>query len=128
MKKRFGCLFFVIGGLGGYLFGAFESRYLVAYIDENEAIQIGLENARFHCTETRYTHPVDCHNFKLKEIHELKTGWWLIFLSSDARRTDEMWVGRRGEYDSMGGDNLDGESVDGITENSPAPAPAKSKR
>lgn len=121
MKKRFGCLFFVVGGLGGYLFCAFENRYLTPYIGKAEAIQIGLENARAHCSDTRYTHPVDCRNFRLKEIHEQTSGWWFIFLSSDGRRTSGMWIGRRGEYDSMGGDNLDGISADGVTENAPPP-------
>lgn len=121
MKKRFALLAFVGGLCGGYGYGVFESRYLIPYIDRPEAIRGGLEIARIHCSETRYTHPVDCVRFSLESIDETKTGWWMTFRSHDGRRSDSMWIGRRNEYDATGEDNLDGVAADGITQNSPAP-------
>lgn len=125
MKKRFGCLLFVIGGLGGYLYGSFESRYLIPYIDRDEAIKGGLEIAQIHCSETRYTHPVDCLHLTLETIDETKDGWWMTFVSRDGHRRDSMWIGRRNEYDSTGSENLDGVATDGVTENSPPQARTK---
>ncbi len=123
MTQRNGCLSFIVGGLVGGLIvagiDAFYHRFNPGYIDRNEAIEMGRYDAGYHCKETKYTHPVDCSHFTVKTIYEAKDGWTIEFQSADHRRTEGMWIGRRGEYDSVGGENLDGMSADGKTENSP---------
>ena len=129
MKSRSAFLAFVIGcllgGMSVALASAFLDWYAPGYIDRGEAVAMALEDVRIHCSETRYTHPVDCVNFSVKSVSEAKDGWAIEFESVDHRRTETNWIGRRGEYDSMGTTNLDGNSGDGITENTPVRKVAK---
>jgi len=119
MRYAFGCLTFLLGGLLVGIYDIIQAKVNPGYIDQKQAIAESMDATRKFCRETRYTHPVDCVHFTLKSINELKDGWNISLQSIDKRRTDSMWIGRRGEYDSLGTENLDGEQPDGITENAP---------
>lgn len=132
MKSRPALLAFVIGcllgGLSVALASSFLGWYAPGYIDRSAAAAMALEDVRIHCSQARYSHPVDCVNFSLKSVSESKDGWTIEFESADHRRTETNWIGRRGEYDSMGTTNLDGNSANGLTENAPVQTPPSAKR
>jgi hypothetical protein len=131
MKKPSGCLLLIIilliGLVIGYVYGLFETRQLMSYIDRDEAIEIGLMGMQHNCRDRRFTHPVDCKNFRVTEVIEDKTGWWITYLSLDGRREGSKLIKRRGEYESTSYENFDGVLMNGV-ENSPPPnaAPATS--
>lgn len=107
MKKRYGLVLFVAGGMLVACIDAFNARFKPGYIDRAEAIALGLSDARDSCLDRPSTSRVDCLHLSLKTIYEEKDGWAMTFESVDERRTWTFWIGRRGEYDSMGWTNAD---------------------
>ncbi len=101
------------------IYDAILDKVNPGYIDESQAIAEALDATRKFCRETSFTHPVDCVHFRLKSITEVKDGWNISLQSIDMRRTDSMWIGRRGEYDSLGTENQNDNNTDGGPKNTP---------
>ena len=106
MTNHKGCLSFLAGGLivgfMVFIYDAFQSRYDTKYLSKNEAIVMGLEDSQAKCEDAKYSPPFDCAHLRLVSIYEADDGWTMAFESSDKRHQSGAWIGRRGEYDSVG--------------------------
>lgn len=126
MKRGIGCLYlfltFALGAVTSFGVHAFLDRFDTYYLNRNEALTDALFNARYHCKEAIHPRPVDCRHFDLTREDEDASGWYFQFTSADGRRTDWMWIGRRGEYDAMGQTDMDdpNQPPAAINENVPA--------
>lgn len=111
MRGKVGCfslLFaFTLGALTCFGVYGFLDRFDTYYLSRHEAFVDALADTRAHCREAAHVHPVDCNRFSLTQEEETPSGWFFRFTSVDGRRTDSMWIGRRGEYDSTGQTNMD---------------------
>ena len=110
MSKPIGCTLIVAVGLtmfilGGLLVGVWDwiAERSTPYIVRDEAVTRALENVRYHCQQLRKGSAVDCVNFRLTKVSESEDGWNIEHTSKDGHMKDEMFIGRRGEYDGLSG-------------------------
>lgn len=102
MKKRFGVLMFVLGG-GTVAVRDWAVNRHTPYLDKRATLELAMDDARAQC-QVALGQKIDvCRNFRLKRIDESKDGWTIEFVSMDGHWTDSAWIGRRGEYDALGG-------------------------
>ncbi len=76
------------------------------YLDRNEAIAFAANEARAICRDQPRQTGVDCLHYRLTDISEMKEGWIIKLASTDRRRVETQFVGRRGEYDDVATSNL----------------------
>lgn len=74
------------------------------YIDRTEAIAQANEIAQDDCLHYARGKIRSCGSVAIAQIDEKKDGWYINFRSSEIAGRNYMFVGRRGEYDSMGDD------------------------
>lgn len=108
--NRYGCLVFVAGlFFGGLSIAAYDhyiDHYVIKYIGREEAIQQGLEGVRHLCESDRSVLNEDCKVLTLVRIGEAVDGWGLGFRSSNGRKVYGVSVGRRGEFDYTGEEQI----------------------
>ncbi len=106
MKIPFGCLMFI---LGAAVIAAWQyhAERVTPYLDQRQALAYALEDVQDQCQQTPHRHAVDCQHYKLTTLYEGKEGWTFELTSLDGRRVYGLWIGRRGEYDSLGTTDLD---------------------
>ena len=102
MKKRYGCGLGIIGVLVGMSAFAIHDWAYPGYIDRDEAVARGLDNARIHCANSGKVSTDECKTIALSDVYEADNGWSLTFESRHKYHIEDLWIGRRGEYDSMG--------------------------
>ena len=93
---------FVLGASTVSVWDWAVNRY-TPYLDRKAALAFALDDARSQCQAALGQQIDACRNFRLKRIEEDKDGWVIEFISMDGRWTDSAWIGRRGEYDALGG-------------------------
>ena len=109
-RRGVGCLSllmtFCLGLITGFVIFWVDNA-TTPYINRQTAIRYALENAQGHCSDRHNAHPVDCVHFRLIDSKEDEDGWHFVLQSRDGRRTDSMFIGRKGEYDSTGVTDMD---------------------
>lgn len=88
---------FSLGLVVGYYVYAWVDRAR-AYFDRDTALRQGMKIAEDRCRRTNRVPPIECDRGVLAREQEDATGWFLIFDFNGGRRTDAIWIGRRGEY------------------------------
>jgi hypothetical protein len=102
VKNRCGCGLGIIGILVGRSAFAIRDWAYPGYIDRDEAFARGMENARIHCADSGKVSTNECRTIALSDIYKADDGWSLTFESRHRYHSEDLWIGRRGEYDSMG--------------------------
>lgn len=111
MKSCAGCFALILAALFGYAICAISIHLDPGYLDREEAMAQGLDNARAHCEERGAKIKPDCSRVRLSEINEEKDGWWMRFAAPGLPGTDGVFIGRRGEYDAIGSDWVGNDTV-----------------
>lgn len=107
--RRGGCLLLVVGFTTGAglvaTYDWFAERF-APYLDRNEAIAFAAGEAKAICRDQPLEPGVDCDHYRLINILEMKEGWVVKLTSTDRRRVETQFIGRRGEYDDVATSNL----------------------